>query len=283
MSVTILASPYDSDGIPKISNVWHWLGTGSNWTGPDGLLFHIREHVIYTAVAVFVAVLIALPLGLLVGHTGRGIAVVAGAANLLRAIPALGLVVLLVFELSSHLNIRQTISGVAPLRGELRYLIPVEIVLVILAIPSILTNTYAGVRNVDPAVRDAARGMGMTGAQIVRRVELPCALPLIMSGLRSATLQVIATATIAAYAPLVGGLGRPIISGDQQLYSLTDGYPAMLGAALTVAALAVVADFLFAGVQRVVVSPGLDERRSRNRRIRRRPTATAEVTPVHSA
>jgi osmoprotectant transport system permease protein len=281
--VTLAANPFGPNGLPKVSNVWPWLTTASHWWGPDGLLARIREHVIYVSVAVLVAALIALPLGMLVGHTGRGVGVIAGIANVLRAIPALGLVVLLVFELSGHINLRQQIPGVTSLRGELRYLIPVEIVLVILAIPPILTSTYAGVRNVDPAVRDAARGMGMTGLQVVRRVEFPCALPLVMSGLRSSVLQVIASATIAAYAPLVGGLGRLIIDGNQQLYSLTDGYPAMLGAAVVVAALAVVADLLFAGVQRLVVSPGLTERRMRARRLRIRPQATAEVTAAHSA
>ena len=93
-------------------------------------------------------------------------------------------------------------------RGGFPYFVPLIIVLVLLAIPPILTNTYAGVQNVDPAVRDAARGMGMTGSEVVRKVEFPCALPLIMSGMRSATLQVLATATIAAYVPLLGGLGQ---------------------------------------------------------------------------
>jgi osmoprotectant transport system permease protein len=135
--------------------------------------------------------------------------------------------------------------------------VPVEIVLLILAIPPILTNTYAGVQNVDPAVRDAATGMGMTGGQVLRKVELPIALPLIMSGFRSAVLQVIATATIAAFLPFLGGLGYLIFNGLPQINDPNVGYPAMLGAGIVVAVLAVVADLLLLGVQRLLVSPGV--------------------------
>jgi len=145
-------------------------------------------------------------------------------------------------------------------RGGLASFVAVLIVLVVLALPPILTSTYAGVQNVDPAVRDAARGMGMTGAQVVRRVEFPCALPLIMSGIRSAALQVIATVTVAAYLPFLGGLGRYIKDGAGDLYNLQDGYPAMLAAGITVAVLAVLVDALFNLVQRYVVSPGLSGR-----------------------
>ena len=119
--------------------------------------------------------------------------------------------------------------------------------LVVLAIPPILTNTYAGVQNVDPAVRDAARGMGMTGSEVVRKVELPCALPLILSGVRSATLQVLATATIAAYVPLLGGLGSRDLRGDQTITDPKTGYPAMVAAGMLVAVLAVLVDVLLVG------------------------------------
>ena len=159
-----------------------------------------------------VAILIALPLGLLIGHTGRGVFLVVGLANGLRAIPTLGFVVLLFIWLSSSITTTFEIPYIVD-RGALASFVPMMIVLVLLAMPPILTNTYAGVQNVEPAVRDAARGMGMTGGQIVRKVELPCALPLILSGIRSATLQVIATATVAAYLPFLGGLGRLIKDG----------------------------------------------------------------------
>ncbi len=115
-------------------------------------------------------------------------------------------------------------------------------------------------QNVDPAVRDAARGMGMKGGEVVRKVELPCAMPLIMSGFRSATLQVIATATVAAYVPFLGGLGTLIYQGDQVITDPVHGYPAMVSAGIVIAVLAVVVDILLIGVQRLVVSKGLSSR-----------------------
>ena len=250
----------DSSGRPGLDKVGVWLNDPSNWTGPDGLLFHLRQHIAYTVVAVLVALVIALPLGLLVGHTRRGVFLIAGLANALRAVPALGLVVLLVIWISPKIKLSQTVPGILPHKGALPYLIVVLIALVLLAIPPILINTYAGVQNVDPDARDAARGMGMTGWQIVRKVEFPCALPLILSGLRSAVLQVIATATIAAYAPLLGGLGSYIINGSQQINSLQFGYPAMVGAGIVVAALALASDVLLMLVQRYAVSRGLTGR-----------------------
>ena len=250
----------DGSTLPPLSQVSVWLNDPANWTGPDGLLFHLRQHVVYTVVAVLIALLIALPIGLLVGHTGRGSLLVGGLANGLRAVPSLGLVVLLVVWLSPKIHLLQSVPGVVSHRGSLPYLIPVEIVLVLLAIPPILTNTYAGVQNVDPAARDAARGMGMTGSQVVRRVELPCALPLIMSGLRSSVLQVIATATIAAYAPFLGALGSFIVNGAQVINDPSRGYPAMVGAGIVVAALALVSEVTLIVVQRYVVSRGISGR-----------------------
>jgi osmoprotectant transport system permease protein len=250
----------DSGSLPPLSQVSVWLNDPDNWTGPNGLLFHLRQHVAYTVVAVVIALLIALPLGLLVGHTGRGAFLVGGLTNGLRAVPSLGLVVLLVVWLSPKIHLLQSVPGVVDHRGALPYLIPVEIVLVLLAIPPILTNTYAGVQNVDPAARDAAKGMGMTAGQVVRKVELPCALPLILSGLRSAVLQVIATATIAAFAPFLGGLGQYIINGAQVINDPHNGYPAMVGAGLVVAALALVAELSLILVQRYVVSRGISGR-----------------------
>ena len=250
------------------SRVGVYLNDPANWWGQQGLLIHLREHVYYTLVAVGVATLIALPLGLLIGHTGRGVLVVAGLANALRAVPTLGFVVLLVLWLSPKIHLDTSIPQLVP-SGAMPYFISVEIVLVVLAIPPILTNTYAGVQNVDPAARDAAKGMGMTGGQVVRKVEFPNALPLILSGIRSATLQVIATATIAAYAPFLNGLGRPILDGNDQITDPHSGYPAMVSAGLVVAVLAIVADVVLIGVQRLVVSRGVSGRFSR------RQTATA--------
>ena len=263
------------DATLNFNRVWIWLNDPANWrdsaNGP-GVLTYLREHIVYSLIAVLVALLIALPLGLLIGHTGRGVVLVAGSANALRAIPTYGLLVLLVVWMSPSIHITGEITGIVP-RGGLPYLIPTLIVLVLMAIPPILTNTYAGVQNVDLDVRDAARGMGMTGAQVVRKVELPCALPLIFSGVRSATLQVIATATVAAYFPFIGGLGRLLLDGLTNLNDPHLGYPKMVSGAILVALLAVVADLVLVGLQRVTVSPGVSGRFSR-----RQMTATpAEV------
>jgi osmoprotectant transport system permease protein len=266
-----------ADGNVNFGRVGIWLNDPANWTGPNGLLVHLREHIVYTVVAVIVAAAIALPLGLLIGHTGRGVFAVVGLANGLRAVPTLGFVVLLVVWLSPKIHTLVEIPGLVP-RGGLPYVIPIEIVLILLAIPPILTNTYAGVQNIDPAVRDAASGMGMTGGQVVRKVEFPCALPLILSGIRSSTLQVIATATVAAFVPFLGGLGRLIVDGVAQINDPVAGYPAMVSAGILVAALAVVADMLLVGVQRLVVSPGISGRFSRKQV--RPETVSASVTNV---
>jgi osmoprotectant transport system permease protein len=246
------------NGLPGLDRVPVWFNDPANWRGPDGLLARIREHLTYTVLIVLVAVLIALPLGLLIGHTGRGVVLLVAVANGLRAVPTLGLLILLSAWLTPKFHSKAAVSGLFD-RGDLGYFVPTVLVLVLLALPPILTNTYAGVQNVDPAVRDAARGMGMTGGQIVRKVELPCALPLIMSGIRSATLQVVATVTVAAYL-FLGGLGRFIVDGAQQLTDPQAGYPAMVSAGLVVAALALLLDGLLALVQRLVVSRGISGR-----------------------
>jgi osmoprotectant transport system permease protein len=233
----------------SFANVLKWLNDPANWQGADGIITRIGEQVYYAIIAVVIAVVIAIPLGLVIGHTGRGVVVVAGTANALRAIPTFGLLIYLVVLISPRIHSK----------GELPYLLPTEIVLVLLAIPPILTSTYAGVQNVDPAVRDAAKGMGMTGSQVVRKVELPNALPLVLSGTRSATLQVIATATVAAYVTL-GGLGRYLVDGLSQLNDPQAGYPAMAAGAILVALLAIVADLLFAIAQRFLVPRGVSGR-----------------------
>lgn len=244
-----------------IGRIIEFFADGANWQGPEGIPTRLLEHVEYSAIAVVVALLIALPLGLLIGHTGKGTTVVAGLANSLRALPTIGLLIFFVVLISPHVH------G----KGDTAYLVPSEIVLVLLAIPPILSNTYAGVQNVDPAARDAAVGMGMTGRQVLLRVELPCALPLVMSGLRSGALQVIATATIAAYVSL-GGLGRMVFDGQaQQLY------PKMVAGALLVALLAMVTDLLLAIVQRVIVSRGLSGRYSRTRTLVRDEAPAGEL------
>ncbi len=202
-----------------------WLTASEQWSGPDGIPARLLEHIWYSALGVFVAALIALPAGLLIGHTGRGSLAANTLSNFWRALPTLGLVIL-VFRLE-------------PLS-----IWPVLVALVVIAIPPILLNTEVGIRAIDPTVRDAARGMGMTGWQALWRVEVPLAMPLILAGFRSATGQVIATATIAAFVGL-GGLGRYIIDG----YSVRD-IGEISGGAVVVAVLALLVEGGFALLQR---------------------------------
>jgi len=230
-----------------IGEVISWLTDSSHWhnsasfTGiPSQLLTHLR----YSVIAIAIGTAIALPLGVAVGHSGRGTWVVS-TVNALRAIPGVGLLVLLAVIISPHFY------G----RTDMGFLIPTEIVLALFAIPPILANTYAGIQSVDPQVRDAAYGMGMTGAEVLRKVELPCSLPLVFSGVRSATLQVIATATIASYLPLLGGLGRFIYDGIH-----TNDFPQMIGGGVLVALLALAVDLLLALAQRYSVSRGISGR-----------------------
>ena len=225
-----------------MSDVLDYLSDSTHWSGADGIPHRILEHVQYSFGALLIVLLIALPLGLYVGHTGRGALGIAGVANALRALPTFGLLIFVVIGLSDYLS------------GDFTYTGPSLLVLVILGIPAVLSNTYAGVQNVDPAARDAARGMGMTSLQVLWRVEVPNALPLIISGVRSAILQIVATATIAAYVSL-GGLGRFIVDGLAQR-----DYAQMATGALLVAVLALALDLLLALVQRLVVSRGVTGR-----------------------
>src|SRR3954468_3576998 len=235
-----------------IGDVFNWLTDPSHWTSTafdTGIWDQLLAHIGFTLIALAISLVIALPLGLWIGLTGKATWLVS-AVNAVRALPTVGVLVLLVVIIAPHFYGR-TNNG---------YLIPTEIVLVLLAVPPILSNAYAGVENVAPDVRDAAFGMGMTGSQVLFRVELPNALPLIFSGFRSATLQVIATATIAAYVTL-GGLGRFIYDGLAQ-----QDYPQMISGGLLVAMLALVADLLLALAQRYTVSPGITGRNTGTRR-----------------
>jgi osmoprotectant transport system permease protein len=221
-----------------IQSIIEWLLTPASWSGPGGIWARLWEHVLYSGIIMVIAIAIAVPLGLYIGHTGRARWAVTF-ANSLRAVPSLGLLFAMTLL-------------VGPLiKSELAFVIPSIAVLVLLAIPPILSGAYAGVNSVEPAARDAAQGVGMRSSQVLARVEVPCAMPLLMSGVRSATLQVVATATIAAYVGL-GGLGRYLIDG------LASGdYVRTAGGAVLVAVLALAIDGLMALVERSVVSPGL--------------------------
>lgn len=204
-----------------LSEALSYIFTAANWGGRAGLAARIGEHVQYTVIAVAFAAVIAIPVGLIIGHTRRGTFLVVTGVNALRALPTLGVLLLGVL-----------LWGLG--------LVPPTVALMLLAIPPLLAGTYAGIANVDPTVVDAARSMGMTETRVLLRVELPNALPLILGGLRSATLQVVATATIAAYASL-GGLGRYLIDGIK----VRQFYIALVGA-LLVTVLALILDGLLA-------------------------------------
>ncbi|MFE9093495.1 ABC transporter permease [Streptomyces sp. NPDC007264] len=220
-------------------NVLHFVhaffGDGAHWHGYDGIPRRLLEHVQYSLAALGIAAAIGLPVGLVTGHTGRGGTVLALIATAARALPSFGLLVLMFVLLGLGL-------------------LPVMIPLVVLAVPPILVTTYEAVRSVDPAPVDAARGMGMTEPVILFRVEVPVALPLIMSGLLSAAIQIVSTATIAAYVSL-GGLGRYIVDGLYQR-----NYEKVVGGATLVAVLALATLAVFWVVTRAVVSPGVRRR-----------------------
>jgi osmoprotectant transport system permease protein len=212
--------------------VWTWLTSSQQWHGGDSIPLRLVEHLAYTGLALVIAALIALPLGVGIGHTRRGAFAIVSLANIWRAIPTLGLLIIMVVWL-----------GFSPLT----WLIP----LVALAIPPILVNSYEGVLGVDPDLTDAGRGMGMTEWQLLRRVEIPVAMPLIMLGLRTAAIFIVATATIAAYIGS-GGLGRFIIDGLAQ-----NDYAQAAGGGALVVALALVVQVVFVGLRRLVVPTGL--------------------------
>ena len=211
---------------------WDWVTQSANWHGSGSIPQQILAHLGYSILPLLIAAVIGIPAGVAVGHTGRGAVFVINMANSWRAIPTLGLLVLLAVYLGFSF---------------LTWLLP----LVVLAIPPILVNAYEGVAGVEPGVRDAAKGAGMTSWQQVTRVEVPIALPLILVGLRTSAIFVVATATIAAYIGL-GGLGRFIIDGLSSYQ-----YGPVAGGALLVVILAVLVLGFFALLSRLIISPGL--------------------------
>lgn len=216
-----------------------WIFSPARLTGSLPLPTAIAQHLAFTLGSVAIAGVIAIPVGWLIGHTGRGRELAVFLSGAARALPALGLVVLLVMLFGVNLKTEAAVT-----------------VFVVLAIPSILAGAYAGVQSIDRTVIDAGRAMGMTEWQILFRIEMPLGLSLLIGGLRSATLQVVATVTIAAYVGL-GGLGFYMIQG----LSLRD-FPEILGASIVVVALALVLDGAFALLARFAV-PRTDGRRPR--------------------
>ena len=178
-----------------LQQAWAFLTDPAQWTGADGVGVRLGEHLAITAVAMLFAMLIAIPVGLMIGHSGRGRVAVVGVSGALRALPSLGLLTILALWLP---------NGVG--RPE----IPATIVLVILAIPPILAGAYAGVEAIPAEITQSARAVGHTEWQVLSQVEVPLARASIFDGIRSATLQVIATATLCSYLGL-GGLGRYLL------------------------------------------------------------------------
>ncbi|QKJ19011.1 ABC transporter permease [Microbacterium hominis] len=211
-----------------------WIADPARWSGPNSIPVALLEQLLYTAVAVVIAGLIAIPIGWMIGHTGRGREVAVAVSGAARAVPSFGLLILLVL-----------------IFGVLHKPEAAIVTFVILAIPSLLAGAYTGFEAIDRRVIDAARSMGMTEREILWRVEVPLGMPLLVGGIRAATLQVVATVTIAAYVNL-GGLGQYIITG-LQLQQLD----VVVGGAILVAGLALVLDGLFAILQHAVVPRGV--------------------------
>ncbi|MFF9086226.1 ABC transporter permease [Streptomyces sp. NPDC014991] len=205
-----------------LTATWDWLTDPAHWSGDDGIRHRLLQHLLLTVVCLFVSCLIALPVALVLGHLGKGGALAVNLANAGRAVPTFAVLVLLLLTPVGRWG-----EG------------PTVVALVLFAAPPLLTNAYVGVREVDRSVVRAARGMGMTGRQLLFRVELPLSLPMILTGVRIAAVQLVATATIAALAG-GGGLGRIITAG----FNLAST-PQVVAGALLVAVFALLVEGVF--------------------------------------
>ncbi len=230
-----------------------WFTTAEHWRGDFGVPHRLTEHLLMSAAAVATAVVLALPIGIWLGHRGRGGALAINLANVGRAVPSLAI-----------LALAQQAFGLSGWPGFGAR--PAFVALVALGVPPLVTNAYVGMQAVDHDVVEAARGMGMTGGELLWRVELPIALPLVMAGVRTAAVQVVATATLAAVTAW-GGLGRYIVDGFGQ----QDNAQIVAGG-LLVGLLALVTELGLGRLQRRVVSEGL---RQTSYRGQDEPAATA--------
>ena len=216
------------------ADAWQWLLDPQNYLGEGSLLERSLEHLGYTLWVMAVGSAIAIPLGFYIGHTGRGRGWAVGITGAARALPTFGLLLYLVLVIGVE---RREIAAV--------------IALVLLAIPPLLAGAYSGVDQIDRRVLDAARAQGMTGWQLLFRVELPLALPLVVGGIRNAVLQVVATVTLIAYVGL-GGLGYDIIQGIP-----LRRFDQMIGSALAIVVIALLLDAVFASLTRIVTPEGV--------------------------
>ncbi|SCQ64743.1 Choline transport system permease protein [Propionibacterium freudenreichii] len=210
-----------------ISQAIAWLTDPVHLAGPTGLWALVGQHLAITGWATLIAVVIGVPAGLVIGHTGRGRQLVVGLSGAARALPAIGL-----------LTMVSLIAGIG--------LIGPLVALVVLAMPSVIAGAYSGIDSIEPVTRDAARGVGMSPMQVLWQVELPLALPQLVGGIRAAALQVIATATLAAYVG-AGGLGVLLFRGLK-----TQDYPQMLAGSIVVVALAFLVDAVFEVLGRLI-------------------------------
>jgi len=215
-----------------LGSVWQWFSDPAHWTGADGIPQRLVEHVQLSAESVTIGALIALPIGIVLGHYGRFGNLAISISNVGRALPSFGVLVVAfqVFGLGDF---------------------PIVLCLTALAIPPMLTNTYVALREVDPDVKDAARGMGYRELRQVLQVELPLSVPLVMAGVRTSAVQVVATATLAALIS-GGGFGRYIIDGLAQL-----DFVKLFAGALLVGLLAVATELSLAGLEQLLVPRGI--------------------------
>lgn len=222
-----------------LHEVVEWFAAAEQWEGSNSIPVRLWEHVSLSAVSIAAGVAIALPVGLYIGHTGRAARTVIAIANIGRAVPSLGWLGM-VYPITVALLAREGLG-----------FWPTFIALVALAIPPIVTNTYAGIQEVDAELREAGRGMGMREMEMLRRVEIPIALPVILAGVRSSAVTVVATATLSS---IVGGgtLGAYVIQG-----LFINDLPRVVGGALLVAVLALLTEALFGALQRAATPPGL--------------------------
>lgn len=239
-----------------------WLFSPERLEGQYALPLLLGQHLFYTIISVLIAAVVAVPAGWLIGHTGRGREIAVAISGAARAVPSFGLMVLLVLVM-----------------GVLRVPEAATITFVLLAIPSLLAGAYTGLEAIDRRIVDAARATGMTQWQVFWKVEVPLGMPLLVGGVRAATLQVIATVTIAAYVNL-GGLGWPIIQGIP-----LRRFDQVLGGAILVALLALIADLLLALAQRAAVPAGIRVAKpaGRSPRSARRADAAASAATASTA
>lgn len=220
-----------------------WFANPANWSGSDGVPARVGEHLVLSVIPLVVAVAVALPIGAWIGHTGRFANLVINVANVGRAIPSLAILALAAMVLQRPI----VDLGLRDIAAEILTMIA----LFFLAIPPILTNAYVGINEVDEGLVEAARGMGMRDRDILRRVEVPVGLPVILVGVRTAAVQVVATATLGAVFG-AGGLGRYIIDGIAQR-----NFDEVFAGALVVAALSIATELTFSFLERRGTSPGL--------------------------